>query len=70
MTANPHPQSYSWYKNYQPLGTVCPEINAGMKYFIIQSVELKHEGTYLLNSDNGVGTGSFAFELKVKGRLM
>ena len=68
MTANPYPQSYTWYKNYNRLDTVVnPEINAGINYFIIQRVELKHEGTYLFNTSNTAGTGSFAFELKVQG---
>ena len=69
MDANPYP-SFTWYKKlngYQLLGTVHPEINAGINYFIIQRVELRHEGTYLLNSSNIAGTGSFAFELKVQG---
>ena len=69
MNANPYPRSYSWYKDYQPLGTVSHghEINAGINYFTIQRVELRHEGTYLLNSNNTAGTGSFAFQLKVQG---
>ena len=66
MTASPYPQ-WTWYKNYQRLDRVCPEINAGINYFIINRVELKHEGTYLLNSSNTAGTASFAFELKVQG---
>ena len=71
MSANPYP-SYTWYKklnqrDYQFLTTVHPEINAGINYFIIQRVELKHKGTYLLQSNNTAGTGSFEFELKVQG---
>ena len=66
MSANPYP-NYAWYKDYQSLGTVHPEINAGINYFIIQRVTLRHKGTYLLNSSNTAGTGSFAFELNVKG---
>ncbi len=72
MNASPYPTSYSWYKNiphfgYQLLGTQHPEINAGINYFVIQRVELKHGGTYRLNSSNTIGTGTFAFELNVQG---
>ena len=72
MTANPYPSSHTWYKklnqrDYQLLGMVHPEINAGINYFVIQRAELKHKGTYLLQSNNTAGTGSFEFELKVQG---
>ena len=72
MEANPYPRRHKWYyksvgaRGYQHLESVSPEINAGIKYFIIQRVELRHAGTYLLNTENTAGTGSFSFELTVQ----